>query len=253
MREAELQVAEETENPVQNDEPETHTSETPEQKRKRKRKEATSMRKIKQSKEFARRKDRRTGEPDDDDDDGIAMEMMYEKSRPAPGQLENCEICSKRFTVTPYSKTGPNGGLLCPKCSKDMANDEKKSKPKKSGPRSGRRRNQSNLLDGISQRGALSLVETCTRRVADNINDVEEFGDLPSQLLHRLSQILSRRRVLTPRTLNLFLRPDLDSINIYDCASTHPRYTPTVLASVLTRLQSLKRMTSRRYLPLCPH
>lgn len=88
---------------------------------------------------------------------------MYERSRPAPGQLENCEICSKRFTVTPYSKTGPNGGLLCPKCSKDLISDEKKSKGKKRGPRSGRRQNQSNLLDGIAQRGALSLVEMCTK------------------------------------------------------------------------------------------
>ncbi|KAL1983914.1 hypothetical protein VTN96DRAFT_9767 [Rasamsonia emersonii] len=144
--------------------------------------------------------------------------MMYQKSRPLPGQLENCEICSKRFTVTAYSKTGPNGGLLCAKCSKEIADEEKKAKPKKTGPKSGRRQNQSNLLDGLVQRGAQSLVEMCTKKVADNINDVEEFGDLPPQLLHRLSQILSKRRVITPRTLQLFLRPDLDSIDIYDCA-----------------------------------
>ena len=120
------------------------------------------MQKIKQSKEFARRKARRTGEPDGDDDI-IAREMMYEKTRPMPGQLENCEICSKRFTVTPYSKTGPNGGLLCAKCSKDLADKEKKSKPKKRGPRSGRRQNQSNLLDGVAHRGAQSLVEICIK------------------------------------------------------------------------------------------
>lgn len=120
------------------------------------------MQKIKQSKEFARRKARRTGEPDGDDD-VIAREMMYERSRPTPGQLENCEICSKRFTVTAYSKTGPNGGLLCLTCSKDLANEEKNSKPKRRGPRSGRRQNQSNRLDGLAQRGALSLVEMCTK------------------------------------------------------------------------------------------
>jgi hypothetical protein len=57
------------------------------------------------------------------------------------------------------------------------------------------------------------------QKVADNINDVEEFGDLPPQLLHRLSQILSKRRVLTPRTLQLFLRSEFDAINIYDCGS----------------------------------
>lgn len=63
------------------------------------------------------------------------------------------------------------------------------------------------------------MLTSLVQKVADNINDIEEFGDLPSPLLHRLSQILSKRRALTSRTLNLFLRPDLDSINIYDSAS----------------------------------
>ncbi|KAF4209235.1 hypothetical protein CNMCM8980_005095 [Aspergillus fumigatiaffinis] len=199
------------------DEYEDNDGETAEQRKKRKRKEAATLAKIKQSKEFARRKARRTGEPDDDDD-VIAREMMYQKSRPMPGQLENCELCNKRFTVTPYSKTGPNGGLLCAKCSKEVADDERKSKAKKRGPRSGRRQNQSNLLDGIVQQGALSLVEMCAKKVADNHNDIEEFGDLPSRLLRRLSQIFSKRRILTSRTLNLFLRPELNFIDIYDAA-----------------------------------
>ena len=57
------------------------------------------------------------------------------------------------------------------------------------------------------------------QKVADNINDIDEFGDLPPALLDRLSQILSKRRVLTSRTLDLFLRPDLDTVSLYDCAS----------------------------------
>ncbi|OJJ42995.1 hypothetical protein ASPZODRAFT_169816 [Penicilliopsis zonata CBS 506.65] len=247
LREAEEQQEQDTPGVEENNgnERTETTSETPEQRKKRKRKEAVALAKIKQSKEFARRKARRIGDlddddDDDDDDDELARDMMYEKSRPMPGQLENCEICSKRFTVTAYSKTGPNGGLLCGKCSKEINDEEKKSKQKKRGPKIGRRQNQSNLLDGLVTQGALSLVEMCTKvrskmnramlpwlkhadffspqKVADNINDVEEFGDLPPLLLHRLSQILSKRRVITPRTLNLFLRPELDSIDIYDCA-----------------------------------
>ena len=58
-----------------------------------------------------------------------------------------------------------------------------------------------------------------TQKVADNILDVEEFGDLPKSLLNRLSQILSKRRVITSRTLDLFLRPDFDTIDVYDCGS----------------------------------
>lgn len=231
VREAEQREAAEQETAEQeysqhehdDDYQEAHAGESPEQKKKRKRKEATTLAKIKQSKEFARRKSQRLmdvagDDSDEEHDDMLAKEMIDEKSRPIPGQLENCEKCGKRFTVTPYSKTGPNGGLLCVKCSKDVADDAKKTTPRKRGPRSGRRQVQSNLLDGIIQYGAMSLAEMCTKKVAENIDDVEEFGDLPSPLLHRLSQILSKRRVLTPRTLNLFLRPELHSIDIYDCA-----------------------------------
>ena len=60
---------------------------------------------------------------------------------------------------------------------------------------------------------------TSGQKVADNINDIDEFGDLPQQLLDRLSQILSKRRVVTPRTLELFLRSDVDKIAVYDCGS----------------------------------
>lgn len=139
-----------------------NATETPEERKKRKRKEAATLAKIKQSKDFARRKARRAGEPDDDDDE-LALEMMYQKSRPLPGQLENCEVCSKRFTVTSYSKTGPNGGLLCGKCSREVENEEKKAKPKKTAPKTGRRQNQSKILDGIAAQGSPSLVEMCTR------------------------------------------------------------------------------------------
>ncbi|GMF75240.1 unnamed protein product [Aspergillus oryzae] len=159
LEEAEHQGAsEEPSEPAENDEAEQSLDESSEQRKNRKRKEAANLAKIKQSKEFARRKARRIGEPDDDDN-RIAREIIYQRSRPMPGQLENCETCSKRFTVTPYSKTGPNGGLLCTKCSRSLEDDGKKPKAKKRGPRTGRRQNQSNLLDGIAQQGALSLAE----------------------------------------------------------------------------------------------
>ncbi|WEW60099.1 UV-damaged DNA-binding protein rad7 [Emydomyces testavorans] len=154
-----------------------------------------------------------------DDDAEFFGKAMYQKRKSVPGQLANCEICSKRFTVTPYSKTGPGGGLLCTQCSKQQTAGEKKTKANTRKPsKRGRRQNFSNILDGIAQRGAFSLLEMCIKKVADNVHDIEEFGDLPQRLLHRLSQILSKRRVLTPRTLELFLRRDVNSFDIYDCA-----------------------------------
>jgi DNA repair protein RAD7 len=217
-------------------EEEEEPSETEEQKKKRKRKESAAIAKIKKSKAFQQRKRALAGEPGDDDDDELAFDM-YAKSKPAPGQLDNCEICEKRFTVTPYTKTGPNGGLLCTKCGKAQEDAKKKDAKAKKAPvsRDKRRKVQSNLLDGLVPHGAKSLLELCIevsliacslvtsltdhheQRVADSINDVDEFGDLPPNLLDRLSQILSRRRVLNSRTIDLFLRPELNTVSIYDC------------------------------------
>jgi DNA repair protein RAD7 len=55
--------------------------------------------------------------------------------------------------------------------------------------------------------------------VANNINDVEEFGDLPQKQLGKLGQILSKQRLITSRTLDLFLRPDLAKLELFDCGS----------------------------------
>lgn len=154
------------------------------------------------------------------DDDDIARNMMA-RAKPLPGQLDNCEICGKRFTVTPYNRAGPDGGLLCTKCSKELKDEEKKEaaakKKRTSAPRGRRRQTESDRLMGDVRPGAKSLVDMCVRKVANVVNDIDEFGDMPQNLLDRLSQILSKQRVLTSRVLELFLRPDVDRITIYDC------------------------------------
>lgn len=173
--------------------------------------------KIKQSKEFKRRKAESSR---DEDEDELAWTMM-QKSKPLPGQRESCELCEKTFTVTPYTVTGPDGGLLCTPCGKEYKKDEKKSKAKevkKALPKVRRRQTESDRMMGDVKPGAKTLLETCVRRVADVVHDIDDFGDMPQTVLDRLSQILSKRRVITPRTLELFLRPDIDRIAIYDCA-----------------------------------
>jgi DNA repair protein RAD7 len=108
---------------------------------------------------------------DDDDyfsggDDPLSYASRKAKKPPlsTPGQLANCEDCDKRFTVTPYSKTGPDGGLLCGPCGKKLAAETKKDKPKAKKPaRKGRRQVYSNLLDGVVSRGALSLLDMCIK------------------------------------------------------------------------------------------
>lgn len=86
---------------------------------------------------------------------------MYRKSKKLPGQLENCDICAKRFTVTTYTVAGPSGGLLCTACSKELAKDTKVAKPKKKATKSKRHLQASNAMDGHKLVGAKSLLQTC--------------------------------------------------------------------------------------------
>ncbi len=132
-------------------------------KRKRKREQEKTLAKIKAKKTA---KGAKKGKAKDSDDDADDVEWdMYAKKKPLPGQLENCEICEKRFTVTPYSKTGPDGGLLCTKCSKEQEAEKKKDEKakKQSVGREKRRQVQSNLLDGVVQIGSKSLQELCIK------------------------------------------------------------------------------------------
>ena len=135
--------------------------ETMAEKQKRKRKEEKAIAKIKNSKHYKKRKLNAEGEPEGDDED-LAWDM-YNKSKPLPGQLENCELCDKRFTVTAYSKTGPDGGLLCTKCSKEQEAEKKKEtkSKKKLVARARQRQIQSNLLNGIVRSGSKPLQELC--------------------------------------------------------------------------------------------
>ncbi|KAH8804600.1 hypothetical protein F5884DRAFT_418970 [Xylogone sp. PMI_703] len=191
--------------------------ETEVQQKKRKLEEEKAIAKIKASKQFQRRK-RQMGY-DDDDEDEAAREIFEQNMAPLPGQMENCAICEKRFTVTAYSRAGPNGGLLCPKCTKEVDKDEGTGKKKRKVAAAGRQRRQvqSNLLDGIYP-GAKDLVTLCIETLAKNVDLAEDFGDLPPSLIDRLAAILSKRRLLTPTTLDLFLRPGADTITVYDGA-----------------------------------
>lgn len=130
-------------------------------KRKRKRQQEKTLAKIKASKKA---KGGKKGKGDDSDIENDDWDM-YAKRKPLLGQLENCEVCEKRFTVTPYSKTGPDGGLLCTKCSKEQEAEKKKGEKikKVSVGREKRRHVQSNLLDGVVQIGSKSLQELCVK------------------------------------------------------------------------------------------
>ncbi|PTB42342.1 hypothetical protein M441DRAFT_165496 [Trichoderma asperellum CBS 433.97] len=180
-------------------------------------KKAKALDKIKATKAFKKRK---KGAEDDDYDDEIAQAIFEERSAPLPGQMENCEICGKRFTVTPYSVAGPDGGLLCAPCGREIAKERegqpKKKARKQTGGVGSRRTIQSRMLDGDV--GTKSLATLCVQTLAKNVELAESLGDLPEHLIDKIARIFSKRRLLKPDTLPLFTQPTTEVLHIYDGA-----------------------------------
>jgi DNA repair protein RAD7 len=184
----------------------------------KKKEEMKTIAKIKESKAFKKRKKQAV---DSDDEDEIARAIFEERHAPLPGQMENCEICDKRFTVTPYSVAGPKGGLLCPPCGKQVAKEregqpKKKASRKQTGGIGSRRVIQSRMLDGDI--GIKSLATLCVQTLAKNVDMAESLGDLPEHLIDKIARIFSKRRLLRPETLPLFLQPTTEMLHIYDGA-----------------------------------
>lgn len=125
-----------------------------------------------------------------------------------------------RFTVTPYSKAGPNGGLLCNPCGKDLDKEEGPAKKKKKavsgGPVGRRRKTQSTMLDGTYVLGAKSLMSLCIETLAKNIDLADDLGYLPPKTIDKIARMLSKKRLLDPVTLDLFLQPTNQDLTIYD-------------------------------------
>ena len=214
------------------------TEDEEEKKAKRKKASKAAVEKIKNAKAVknGKNKGKKRGSDDDDEDDdyddGLGKDM-YKKSRPAPGQFEHCELCNKRFTVTPYSKEGPEGGLLCTPCGKEFKKDMKKEKrAANKTPGRKRRKLESDRLDGIAVGGAKTLQQLCIEKVAKHHDDLEELGDVPQPVVERLSEIFSKKRVMKPRTLRLFLRPDLQDVVVHDAAYLEPEDYHQIFAVV---------------------
>lgn len=192
----------------------------------KKKQEAKAIEKIKASKAYKKRKKHAADDDDDDDDDEIARAIFESRHAPLPGQMENCAICDKRFTVTPYSVSGPEGGLLCAPCGREVARERQGSQPKKrpkkqAGGVGSRRSIQSRILDGDV--GTKSLATLCVQTLAKNVDMAESLGDLPEHLIDKIARIFSKRRLLRPETLPLFAQPSTESINIYDGAKLGDR------------------------------
>ncbi|EON97695.1 putative dna repair protein [Phaeoacremonium minimum UCRPA7] len=212
-----------------------------EKEEKRKKDQQKALEKIKASKKFQKRKKLLDNS---DEEEELARQWLGTINTPAPGQMENCAICGKRFTVTPYSRAAPQGGLLCNPCGKDLDKDDggsakKKKKTTAGGPVGRRRKMQSNILDGTYHIGARSLMNLCIDTLAKNIALAEDLGDLPAPLVDRIARILSKRRLLDPNTLELFLQPKAEDVHIYDGAKLSSENIMRIF-QVVPKIKNLK-------------
>ncbi|PKS05357.1 hypothetical protein jhhlp_008731 [Lomentospora prolificans] len=158
-----------------------------------------------------------------DGDDSVKDFMSMLRSR--AGQVDHCELCLKKFTITPYTKTGPNGGLLCADCGRVMKGDKKPEpkkplpKPKPSMKALGKRRQmKSQIMSGTFKIGAKSLTTLCVETLARNVDMVESLGDMAPHLVDKVAKRLSKRRLVDSGTLTLFLQPSTEELKIYDAA-----------------------------------
>ncbi|CAN8095616.1 unnamed protein product [Discula destructiva] len=203
---------------------------------KRKRDQQKAIDKIKASKNFQREKKNLN----DSDEEDEQLQQILKYYGPQPGQMANCAECDTRFTVTPYSRAGPDGGLLCNPCGKALEKVEGPVKKKKQvasgGPVGRRRKNQSNMLDGTYTLGAKSLMSLCIETLAKNIHLADDLGELPETTIDKIARLLSKKRLVDPNTLRLFLQPTARDLAIYDAS----RLKMDDLISVFQSVPSLK-------------
>jgi DNA repair protein RAD7 len=81
-----------------------------------------------------------------------------------------------------------------------------------------RRQVASRLLDGTYRNGAKDLMTLCIETLAKNVELAEDLGDLPPKVVDKLAAILSKKRLMTSNTLDLFLKTGGDTVTIYDGA-----------------------------------
>lgn len=160
------------------------------------------------------------------------------KAVSVPGQISFCAECECRFTVTAYSRNGPDGdGLLCNACGARDAGTKKTEKKKRVVAKKGKKEGAKNILDGKIG-GPKTLRELCINLVAKYIDDVEALGDIGAMNMDLICQIIARNRRLNNNTIKLFLDPGSTKLNIYDCSKIEANELQSI-ASIVPTLRHL--------------
>ncbi|KAL1901594.1 UV-damaged DNA-binding protein rad7 [Ceratocystis pirilliformis] len=159
-----------------------------------------------------------SSESSDASESSDIIDALADLPRNRISQKEDCDVCSKQFTVTPYSKPGPNGGLLCMACSrKSKAATTSSARPRKI-PATARKK-QKDIMDRILVLGTKTLSLQCIELLVKNLHLAESVENLPESVVDRILRLVAKRRLLNSSTLSLFARPRSEFLYLYDAAN----------------------------------
>ncbi|ORY32846.1 hypothetical protein BCR39DRAFT_522058 [Naematelia encephala] len=135
------------------------------------------------------------------------------------GNFMDCGECSKRFTVTPYTKEHPTekSTWLCLECCYALGIDPF-AKAKKAPKRTAQKKEDRGKVVHYEQRkGVTPLGDLCIQMIGKYIEDVEALGHIGSVNMDKVCKIISKSRRLTPETASLIYSVDRTELAMYDC------------------------------------
>ncbi|GAA5960185.1 hypothetical protein JCM21900_000432 [Sporobolomyces salmonicolor] len=158
-----------------------------------------------------------------------------------PGAIAVCAECGKKFTVSKYTASNPNGpGVLCSPCTSESietrATFPGANKPK---PKTPAKKKAQKALDESFYQPVTSLQQSCLSVIGQYINDVEALGDIGPKNLDRVAKIVCKNRGLTGNNLRLFLDIGHRELKLYDCTNLSDKE----LAQIATFCPHLERLS----------
>ncbi|EGW33250.1 uncharacterized protein SPAPADRAFT_137182 [Spathaspora passalidarum NRRL Y-27907] len=136
------------------------------------------------------------------------------------GEIDHCVDCGSEFHLSVYSRfINSKSGYLCENCNSQLLQRERQARINQLQARKQRKRIAQALLNRTTVSKIPKLQDVCIREIIQHINEVEVLGDIGNLNRAKISQILSKNRQLTSKTVDLFLTPDLTSLELWDCSN----------------------------------
>lgn len=181
----------------------------------------------------------------DEDEDGNDVAVRRRSRRKVVGEEETCAQCFQEFVINVYSKIAPTGGYLCPDCTTKQLEKERAMKKNQLLSRKKRQKLAAALLDRQDLK-IPTLQDLAIKKVTEKIEYVEQFGDIGSINMKKISKILCRNRSLSDNTLQLFLDTNVERLEFWDCSGLS-RNAYDKICSFCPNIKELKLLMCGRF------